>query len=464
MPASISLLILLVVVSQICLAFLAIYIISVWKLYVKAGTKGWYCFIPFYGNWVYGEIAGKPGWMGLLAALSVTHQFQITSQSSSSNTNHPISLHPLETVLITGIVLYFISFGFQILVSVGLARNFAKDNKYAVLIILFPFVMIPVLALGQSQYNYQKQKASRKLVITGFLISGITALVSILFVIYVFIPLLSTANQNHQALIHEQTDIYTISYTIQLYEKDVSPTLPQSIQEGGSNYFNLCGQASCQTGITSYLLRRYQSSDVKLYDYSTFNKSTEINNDTVAIITNGQCNSANSGLVNYKKNSIAILYSQNSNHCLNVPYQRNNNTPTFCGNYIDPKSPKYVTQLSLLLLNLDKTRYSVTADLKNNNYYPTQTDLTETINADDQLISGIQKISFPRNIQPSVNTYISNVNNYDQLLNTELNNFHDPPSNLNSQLITARNDRESSFSALGLQLQISPSTCLYDIP
>ena len=50
--------------------FLALIIFSsLWKLFQKAGTPGWYILIPIYGEWVLAGISGRPKWLGLPLAL-----------------------------------------------------------------------------------------------------------------------------------------------------------------------------------------------------------------------------------------------------------------------------------------------------------------------------------------------------------------------------------------------------------
>ena len=36
--------------------------VAMWKVFEKAGQKGWKALIPVYNYWVLCEIAGRPGW------------------------------------------------------------------------------------------------------------------------------------------------------------------------------------------------------------------------------------------------------------------------------------------------------------------------------------------------------------------------------------------------------------------
>lgn len=59
--------ILLFIIGIIAIGFLVFYLICLWKLYKKAGKKGWEAIVPFYNTWVLIEIAGLNWWYFLIA-------------------------------------------------------------------------------------------------------------------------------------------------------------------------------------------------------------------------------------------------------------------------------------------------------------------------------------------------------------------------------------------------------------
>lgn len=67
--------ILLIVTGIILFAFFIVYLIACWKLYKKAGKKGWECIIPVYSYLVLAEIAGLEWWWGLIAIANVLISF-----------------------------------------------------------------------------------------------------------------------------------------------------------------------------------------------------------------------------------------------------------------------------------------------------------------------------------------------------------------------------------------------------
>lgn len=92
-------------------------IVSVWKVFVKAGKSGWASLIPFYNAYVLLKMAGKPGWWLLLLLI-----------------------------LLVNIV-----FGF--LTMLALSERFGKGVGYALGLIFLPIVFYPILAFGESTYT-----------------------------------------------------------------------------------------------------------------------------------------------------------------------------------------------------------------------------------------------------------------------------------------------------------------------
>lgn len=91
-------------------------IVSMWKLFSKAGEPGWASMIPFYNIIVALKISGKPWWWLFLIWF------------------------PL----------------FPILAAIGLAKNFGKSGGFAVGIIFLSFVFLPILAFGDARFQGQK--------------------------------------------------------------------------------------------------------------------------------------------------------------------------------------------------------------------------------------------------------------------------------------------------------------------
>lgn len=92
-------------------------IVSMWKVFEKAGQPGWGIFIPIYNLYLLLLIAGRPGWW---------------------------------------IILYFIpliNFVIGIIVDIDIAKNFGKEAIFGVGLFFFGFIFYPILAFGSAQYQ-----------------------------------------------------------------------------------------------------------------------------------------------------------------------------------------------------------------------------------------------------------------------------------------------------------------------
>ena len=87
-----------------------IIIISLWKIFVKAGKPGWAAIVPIYNTIVMLEIVGKSLWWIILMFIP------------------------------------FVNIVLSIIVTVELAKKFKKSSGFAVGLILLPFIFYPILA------------------------------------------------------------------------------------------------------------------------------------------------------------------------------------------------------------------------------------------------------------------------------------------------------------------------------
>jgi hypothetical protein len=98
-------------------------IVTVWRVFSKAGQPGWASLIPIYNTIVFLRIAGKPGWWFFLLLIPVAN----------------------------------IVFGIMALAA--FARNFGKGAGFVVGLIFLPVIFYPILAFGSAQYLAQPSQA-----------------------------------------------------------------------------------------------------------------------------------------------------------------------------------------------------------------------------------------------------------------------------------------------------------------
>jgi len=99
-----------------CIAILVFYVVSMWKVFTKAGKPGWAAIIPFYNTYTMIKIAGKPGWWLILFFIPIVNAV------------------------------------FSIIVIYNLAKNFGKGGGFTVGLIFLPFIFYPILAFGKATY------------------------------------------------------------------------------------------------------------------------------------------------------------------------------------------------------------------------------------------------------------------------------------------------------------------------
>lgn len=108
-----------------------------WKLYKKAGERGWAAIIPFYSNYVLVRLTWGNGWLFLFYLL------------------------PLGNIV------------FAIATNIKLARVFGKGGGYAAGLIFFPYIFVPMLAFGKAQYQGADQKKSRGVIIATAILGAV---------------------------------------------------------------------------------------------------------------------------------------------------------------------------------------------------------------------------------------------------------------------------------------------------
>jgi len=100
-------------------------VIALWKVFEKAGQKGWKALIPFYNYWVLCEIAGRPGWWSLSVFVSII---------------------PFVGWIVPAIV--------YIVVALDIGKAFAKSTLFSVVgLIIFSFVGLLILGYGDDKYH-----------------------------------------------------------------------------------------------------------------------------------------------------------------------------------------------------------------------------------------------------------------------------------------------------------------------
>lgn len=106
----------LYIIAVLVIAIFILMIVIMWKIFVKAGVKGWKSLIPFYNYYCLSKITFNKGWLFIF-------------------------------MLITPINIVFMPVTFY-----KLAKRFGKSTAFAVCSIFFPYVTLQIIAFDNSKY------------------------------------------------------------------------------------------------------------------------------------------------------------------------------------------------------------------------------------------------------------------------------------------------------------------------
>jgi Family of unknown function (DUF5684) len=92
-------------------------IVSLWKVFSKAGQPGWASIIPIFNLYIWCKAVGRPGWWVILMFIP------------------------------------FVNFIIFIIVSIDMAKSFGKGVGFGVGLAFLGIIFLPILAFGSAQYQ-----------------------------------------------------------------------------------------------------------------------------------------------------------------------------------------------------------------------------------------------------------------------------------------------------------------------
>lgn len=124
-------------------------IIAYWRIFKKAGEKGWKAIIPILNSYTETKVAGTRNFPRLVISyIAICVGYFMLSSAGNETATTVASIGAIVTIV--AIIWYVIE---RIIRFNGLAKNFGKGTGYVVLWIFFPTICELVLGLGGSQYN-----------------------------------------------------------------------------------------------------------------------------------------------------------------------------------------------------------------------------------------------------------------------------------------------------------------------
>ena len=125
-------------------------VIAEWKIFSKAGEKGWKSLIPIYNMVVLFRIIGiSPWWVLVMIILAIIPS--LTGNYNADTGNYVMTANIFGNIMI--FVTTFIAFFIGIYSSYRLAKAFGKGIGYAIGLILLPEIFYLILGFGKAKYD-----------------------------------------------------------------------------------------------------------------------------------------------------------------------------------------------------------------------------------------------------------------------------------------------------------------------
>lgn len=143
-------------------------IIGEWKIFEKAGEKGWKSLIPIYGQYILFKIAGIKNWFWALFCVTIVgsimmsvNQLPVDFNAAQDVINaqlNAINWSDYAVYLLGATATGIASFAAMIALSINLAKAFGKGLSYILGLIFIPEIVLMVLGFGKAKYDKKVQK------------------------------------------------------------------------------------------------------------------------------------------------------------------------------------------------------------------------------------------------------------------------------------------------------------------
>ena len=120
-----------VLFALLWIAFAVVTIVGLWKTLGKAGLPGWAAIIPFYNEYNVVKMSNRPTYF-FWAILGCTL---------------------FSWIPLLGFLLIIGAFVLWVFIALDIAANFGQGTGFAILLIIFPWIMFLILGFGSATFN-----------------------------------------------------------------------------------------------------------------------------------------------------------------------------------------------------------------------------------------------------------------------------------------------------------------------
>ena len=145
--------------SVFYLLYMALVLVSTWKIFVKMGVPGWKAIIPYYNLWVMIDCLRKPrSWfwiliLGSIVCLAIYGVFLwLVFAENGMITGSLDHLIPLLVLMLLMLAVAVVMLIYSIRLYHALSTAFGHDAGFTVGLIFLPIVFLPILAFGPDKF------------------------------------------------------------------------------------------------------------------------------------------------------------------------------------------------------------------------------------------------------------------------------------------------------------------------
>lgn len=108
------------VFGVVALALIALMLAAMWKIFTKAGEKGYKALIPVYNAWIFLRLGDQAGWWAIVALIPIAN---------------------------------FVALIFMIIAAYNVGLKLGKEGWFVILYIFVPFIWALILAFDKSTWK-----------------------------------------------------------------------------------------------------------------------------------------------------------------------------------------------------------------------------------------------------------------------------------------------------------------------
>lgn len=149
------------IIGTFFMAVIAFYVLTVvasWRIFTKAGEKGWKALIPIYNTYVSYKIVGMKSWFWISLIVSFVLNFIANMNGGMKFDNNGNLVNPSTIALVCFWGNTIFSAVVSVMYAIKLGKAFNKGTGFTVGLVLLPNIFWLILAFGSAKYNKKAVK------------------------------------------------------------------------------------------------------------------------------------------------------------------------------------------------------------------------------------------------------------------------------------------------------------------